>query len=555
MMTGTFDLGRVTGFSAYEVWKAQPGNENKTEQDFLKFISSGGDWIDFDTTPVDFDSVRTYRTYGSTANLDTDLTRGSVPNDALSIEFSGGTFIFESKSVRSNIRKSTDYDTIQTIILFADASNQVGKYVRYGVYDEDEQSIFFKRIDWVMVDFFSDAGDHIVDIAGRLCNQFSIKIGDVTKKTDGTNDVEFTKEELELGNDWIDFDTTPIDFDSVRTYRTYGSTANLDTDLTRGSVPGDALSAEFSPGTFMFESHSCRNNLKKSTEYDTIQTMILFSGSANPDEFAKYVRYGIFDEDDQTFTVQADWTMSGQFMDNEYTVRKAWKLAKTFNLKIAGVTKPVDGSQNVEFTKEELGLSEGGSSANEYYFEQIFEGYVPKTTLKIKDDIKDGLVFLVQLAPRVKTKMYSQTNGWAGGMGNFPYINDYRYFQPSASPNSDIGTNSFNLADYSLCFLLTSVPMNRESTQSNVYVSASQSNSYGYTATEKVEFLHTKQRVEQLLYDGNSAYPKGNSVVLTLLGWENLTDGGFYVTIESISDFGYANTKPFITRIWKLTKK
>lgn len=397
MMTGTFDLGRVTGFSAYEVWKAQPGNENKTEQDFLKFISSGGDWINFDTTP--------------------------------------------------------------------------------------------------------------------------------------------------------------IDFDSVRTYRTYGSTANLDTDLTRGSVPGDALSAEFSSGTFMFESHSCRNNLKKSTEYDTIQTMILFSGPVYPDEFAKYVRYGIFDEDDQTFTVQADWTKSGLFMNNEYTVSKAWKLAKTFNLKIAGVTKPVDGSQNVEFTKEELGLSEGGSSANEYYFEQIFEGYVPETTLKIKDDIKDGLVFLVQLAPRVKYKMSDQANGWAGGMGNFPYIGRYRYHQPSASPNSDIGKNSLNLADYSLCFLLTSVPMNKENTLSNSYVSASQSNSYGYTATEKVEFLHTKQRVEQLLWDGKSAYPKGNSVVLTLLGWENLTDGGFHVNIKSISDFGYVDTEPYITRIWKLTKK
>lgn len=398
MMTGTFDLGRVTGFSAYEVWKAQPGNENKTEQDFLKFISSGGDWIDFDTTPIDFDKVRDYQTYGSTANLDTDLTRGSVPGDALSIEFSGGTFIFESKSVRNNVRKSTDYDTVQTIILFADASNQVGKYVRYGIYNDDDQLMSSKRIDWVIVDFFSDNGDHIVDIAGRLCNQFSIKIGDVIKKT--------------------------------------------------------------------------------------------------------------------------------------------------------------DGSQNVEFTKEELGLSEGGSSANEYYFEQIFEGYVPKTTLKIKDDIKDGLVFLVQLAPRVKYKMHNNAGGWAGGLGNFPYINRYRYLQPSTSPHSDIGMNSFNLADYSLCFLLTSVPMNRERVQSNAYVSASQSNFYGYTATEKVEFLHTKQRVEQLLYDGNSAYPKGNSVVLTLLGWEDLTsDGGFYVDIESISDFGYANTKPFITRIWKLTKK
>lgn len=396
MMTGTFDLGRVTGFSAYEVWKAQPGNENKTEQDFLKFISSGGDWINFDQTPVDFDKVRDYRTYGSTANLDTDLTRDSVPGDALSIEFSGGTFIFESKSVRNNVRKSTDYDTVQTIILFADASNQVGKYVRYGIYNDDDQLMSSKRIDWVIVDFFSDNGDHIVDIAGRLCNQFSIKIGDVTKKT--------------------------------------------------------------------------------------------------------------------------------------------------------------DGSQNVEFTKEELGLSEGGSSANEYYFEQIFEGYVPKTTLKIKDDIKDGLVFLVQLAPRVKYKMHNNAGGWAGGLGNFPYINRYRYFQPSASPKSDIGMNSFN--DYSLCFLLTSVPMNKETTQSNAYVSASQSNAHGYTATEKVEFLHTKQRVEQLLYDGNSAYPKGNSVVLTLLGWEDLTsDGGFYVDIKSISNFGYTDTEPYITRIWKLTKK
>lgn len=396
MITGTFDLGRVTGFSAYEVWKAQPGNENKTEQDFLKFISSGGDWIDFDATPVDFDSVRTYRTYGSTANLDTNLTRRSVPGDALSIEFSGGTFIFESKSVRNNVRNSTDYDTIQTIILFADASNQVGKYIRYGIYNDDDQLILFKRIDWVKVDFFSNNGEHIVDIAGRLFNQFSIKIGDVTKKT--------------------------------------------------------------------------------------------------------------------------------------------------------------DGSQNVEFTKEELGLSEGGSSANEYYFEQIFEGYAPKTTLKIKDDIKDGLVFLVQLAPRVKYKMHDYTNGWAGGDGKFPY-DGYQYLQPSASPISDIGMNSFNLADYSLCFLLTSVPMNRERVQSNAYVSASQSNFYGYTATEKVEFLHTKQGVEQLLYDGNSAYPKGNSVVLTLLGWENLTDGGFYVTIESISHFGYEDTEPYITRIWKLTKK
>ena len=163
---------------------------------------------------------------------------------------------------------------------------------------------------------------------------------------------------------------------------------------------------------------------------------------------------------------------------------------------------------------------------------------------------------MVQLAPRVKYKMHNNAGGWAGGLGNFPYINRYRYLQPSTSPHSDIGMNSFNLADYSLCFLLTSVPMNRERVQSNAYVSASQSNFYGYTATEKVEFLHTKQGVEQLLYDGNSAYPKGNSVVLTLLGWEDRTsDGGFYVNIKSISDFGYTDSEPYITRIWKLTKK
>lgn len=554
MMTGTFDLGRVTGFSAYEVWKAQPGNENKTEQDFLKFISSGGDWIDFDTTPIDLKTVRDYKTYGSVKNLmDSDNLQDDGFVEMIEIisiysDSDDATFSFESVSTPNNVLTGPDspiYDVIQTLSVFTNAKSY--KFVRRAQFNDSSKEVFITHA-W---ECWEENG-----AAHKLADLFSITIGDVTKKTDGTNDVEFTKEELELGNDWIDFDTTPIDFDSVRTYRTYGSTANLDTDLTRGSVPGDALSAEFSPGTFMFESHSCRNNLKKSTEYDTIQTMILFSGSANPDEFAKYVRYGIFDEDGQTFTVQADWTMSGQFIDNEHMVSKAFKLARTFNLKIAGVTKPVDGSQNVEFTKEELGLSEGGSSENEYYFEQIFGGYVPNTTLKIKDDINEGLVFLVQLAPRVKYKMYDQANGWAGGMGNFPYINKYQYFQPSASPNSDIGKKSFNLADYSLCFLLTSVPMNRESPQSNVYVSASQSNRYGYTATEKVEFLHTKQRVEQLLNDGNSAYPKGNSVVLTLLGWEDLTsDGGFYVNIKSISDFGYPGTEPYITRIWKLTKK
>lgn len=527
MMTGTFDLGRVTGFSAYEVWKAQPGNENKTEQDFLKFISSGGDWIDFDQTPVDFDKVRDYQTYGSTANLNTDLSRGSVPNDALSIEFSGGTFIFESKSVRNNVRKSTDYDTVQTIILFADASNQVGKYVRYGIYNDDDQLMSFKRIDWVNVDFFSDNGEHIVNIAGRLFNQFSIKIGDVTKKTDGSQNVEFTKEELELGDDWIDFDTTPIDFDSVRTYRTYGSTANLDTDLTRGSVPGDALSAEFSPGTFMFESQSCRNNLKKSTEYDTIQTMILFSGSANPDEFAKYVRYGIFDEDDQTFTVQADWTMSNLFIDNEHIVSKAWKLAKTFNLKIAGVTKPVDGSKTVEFTKEELGL-DGESS----YFENIFSGYSSSVSVKIGVSVHEaqlesprlkGDVFLIQLAPAiVKTENFGKK--WIG-----------------ASDSEETFTPNGEVADYSTLLLVSTMNITNERNLPGGYQSY---NNYNYNDGGLYNAVIKTEKLISL--NGSTYRDVSNGTFITV---KVQVDNSGVAWFDAIRPIGMP---VFITNIWRL---
>lgn len=375
MMTGTFDLGRVTGFSAYEVWKAQPGNENKTEQDFLKFISSGGDWINFDTTPVDFDSVRTYRTYGSTANLDTDLTRGSVP--------------------------------------------------------------------------------------------------------------------------------------------------------------GDALSAEFSPGTFMFESQSCRNNLKKSTEYDTIQTMILFSGSANPDEFAKYVRYGIFDEDDQTFTVQADWTMSNLFIDNEHIVSKAWKLAKTFNLKIAGVSKPVDGSKTVEFTKEELGL-EGESSG---YFENIFSGYSGYGTsvcVKIGKSVDEarmasprlkGDVFLIQLAPAIiKLKPGTLSSEWV------PASDSEETFMPNGE-----------VADYSTLLLVSTMNITNEKGQPGGYRSY---NNYNY---DKGGLYNSVIKTEKLISLNGNTY-------------RDVSNGTFITVRVQVDNSGYAwfdvrrpiGMPVYITNIWRL---
>lgn len=34
----SIDLGRVTGLSAYEVWKKQPGNSEKTEQEFFQSL-------------------------------------------------------------------------------------------------------------------------------------------------------------------------------------------------------------------------------------------------------------------------------------------------------------------------------------------------------------------------------------------------------------------------------------------------------------------------------------------------------------------------------------
>ena len=36
------DLGAIVGESAFEFWKSQPGNEGKTESDFLEFLGGGG---------------------------------------------------------------------------------------------------------------------------------------------------------------------------------------------------------------------------------------------------------------------------------------------------------------------------------------------------------------------------------------------------------------------------------------------------------------------------------------------------------------------------------
>ena len=533
MMTGTFDLGRVTGFSAYEVWKAQPGNENKTEQDFLKFISSGGDWINFDTTPIDLKTVRDYKTYGSVKNLmDSDNLQDDGFVEMIEIisiysDSDDATFSFESVSTPNNVLTGPDspiYDVIQTLSVFTNAKSY--KFVRRAQFNDSSKEVFITHA-W---ECWEENG-----AAHKLADLFSITIGDVTKKTDGTNDVEFTKEELELGNNWIDFDTTPIDFDSVRTYRTYGSTANLDTDLTRGSVPVDASSAEFSSGTFMFESHSCRNNLKKSTEYDTIQTMILFSGSANPDEFAKYIRYGIFDEDGQTFTVQADWTMSGQFIDNEHMVSKAFKLARTFNLKIAGVTKSVDGSQNVEFTKEELGLDGGSSEKDAWHFENIFSGYAQSTSVVIGKPLDEaflssprlkGDVFLIQLAPAiVKSEYYSQS--WLS----------------ASDSNEKFIPGGGEEADYSTLLLISTMNITNEKKQSGEYKSY---NYYNY----------------DLGLSYNAVIKSEKLIALKGPTYKNVSDGTFITVLVRVDNSGVAwfdairpiGMPTYITNIWRLTQ-
>lgn len=196
MMTGTFDLGRVTGFSAYEVWKAQPGNENKTEQDFLKFISSGGDWIDFDTTPIDLKTVRDYKTYGSIKNLmDSDNLQDDGFVEMIAIiniysDSNDATFSFESVSTPNNVLTGPDspiYDVIQTLSVFTNAKSY--KFVRRAQFNDSSKEVFITHA-W---ECWEENG-----AAHKLADLFSITIGDVTKKTDGTNDVEFTKEELGL---------------------------------------------------------------------------------------------------------------------------------------------------------------------------------------------------------------------------------------------------------------------------------------------------------------------------------------------------------------------
>lgn len=544
MMTGTFDLGRVTGFSAYEVWKAQPGNENKTEQDFLKFISSGGDWIDFDTTPIDLKTVRDYKTYGSVNNL--MMHDDNIQDDGfremieiINSHYSDNdpTFSFESVSTPNNVLTGPDspiYDVIQTLSAFTDTGSF--KFVRYAQFNDSSKEMFITHA-W---ECWEENG-----AAHKLADLFSITIGDVTKKTDGTNDVEFTKEELELGNDWIDFDTTPINFDSVRTYRTYGSTANLNADLTRGSVPGDALSGEFFSGTFMFESHSCRNNLKKSTEYDTIQIMILFSGSANPDEFAKYVRYGIFDEDDQTFTVQANWTRSDLFIDNKHIVNMASKLAKTFNLKIAGVAKPVDGSQNVEFTKEELGIPSG------YYFKRIFSGFAQSAEINdLDNDYMEGSIYLVQLCPRVRDiitgeysdEVYKAENG--------------RYLVPSFSK---LYQND-SVEDYSMCVLISSSPLNNVHPTHNNYgpsryfIEVNSSYSYKINKTVHTERLFDKEHMPWQPYGQDVGGNMGDSfsINLTINGYTGKTLFKVENILSKWTSIGDISTIPYITNIYKL---
>ena len=702
MMTGTFDLGRVTGFSAYEVWKAQPGNENKTEQDFLKFISSGGDWINFDTTPIDLKTVRDYKTYGSVKNLmDSDNLQDDGFVEMIEIiniysDSDDATFSFESVSTPNNVLTGPDspiYDVIQTLSVFTNAKSY--KFVRRAQFNDSSKEVFITHA-W---ECWEENG-----AAHKLADLFSITIGDVTKKTDGTNDVEFTKEELELGNDWInfnespfqldeakdckayglltwpqpdfeldlnsqlddvimqlddlnintydenttftfesrttpntdmtnsssdtvfdvvqiltlmnlelhnneisakfirygkitnnvasypndawkmceldgrsplrginvmidgddlganvdeydgnididisrylllealkidnveDFAKTPVDFDKIGsgTYRTYGLTGFLDTDLTRDSVPDDALSVEYSDGTFLFESKGFKNTVTDdiyNADNVTIQTMILFAGSESS-TFAKYVRYGIFNDATLILNVLSDWTRTDQFDNNEHVVSAAYKLANTFNLKIAGVTKPVDGSKTVEFTKEELGL-DGGSSGG--YFENIFSGYSSSVSVKIGVSVHEaqlesprlkGDVFLIQLAPTiVKTENFGKK--WI-----------------DASDSEETFTPNGEVADYSTLLLVSTMNITNERNLPGGYQSY---NNYNY---DHGGLYNAVVKTEKLISLNGSTY-------------RDVSNGTFITVKVQVDNSGVAwfdAIKPigmpvYITNIWRL---
>lgn len=66
------DLGAIVGESAFEFWKSQPGNEGKTESDFLEFLGGGKNSYHFEKIFEGYDD------YIEIQNVETDFEEGSI---------------------------------------------------------------------------------------------------------------------------------------------------------------------------------------------------------------------------------------------------------------------------------------------------------------------------------------------------------------------------------------------------------------------------------------------------------------------------------------------
>ena len=236
----------------------------------------------------------------------------------------------------------------------------------------------------------------------------------------------------------------------------------------------------------------------------------------------------------------------------------AKKLASTFGISIAGVKKTTDGSEDVTFTKSELGIP--NMITDEFTFKQVFDGYSSSALITIEngESVKNGMVFLVQFVPRVRAGQ-GMRGKWAYGFGDmYPWNQtSRRYHQPSMNFDIDFGMDhkTDNIIDYSLCTLITTIPLMNEDNSMSTYLSASYYNfKFGseYHAVERIEFMPLKSNVENMLDSLDSFYSNlnhGNTFGIGLLAWTN------GIIIKAVSNFGYPGTEPYITKVWKLVKR
>ena len=236
----------------------------------------------------------------------------------------------------------------------------------------------------------------------------------------------------------------------------------------------------------------------------------------------------------------------------------AKKLASTFGISIAGVKKTTDGSEDVTFTKTELGIP--NMITDEFTFKQVFDGYSSSALITIEngESVKNGMVFLVQFVPRVRAGQ-GMRGKWAYGFGDmYPWNQtSRRYHQPSMNFDIDFGMDhkTDNIIDYSLCTLITTIPLMNEDNSMSTYLSASYYNfKFGsdYHAVERIEFMPLKSNVENMLnsldsFESNLNH--GNTFGIGLLAWTN------GIIIKAVSNFGYPGTEPYITKVWKLVKR